>query len=299
MNLIPKLKKKPAGEIGAAVAEATPTNLLGDLMPLAKVINPMRSRMAEYDHAIHALSVARERLRDLADAPPPDMTLTVQREIAVAMGDPEVLARFDAANGQAINAEREARAAAVRDREELPARILALEHVVRQIAKRMRAGESVFDIERGAMGVFAPYAQRLVEAAKHYADVMQEAVTAAQTLSDTVRVYEYDLYADLKRIHRPELMGEVDEGILPKTMASVSWEVIQQINRRVGQVNVDLARRMDQEVQSADLHGEAIRIYSPGADDDHRKISSPELTRRVKRPLPVLNAAATTVVIGT
>lgn len=165
---------KPPAKSG--IIETTPTNLFGNLTPLAKIVEPMRNRMAEYDHAVHALAVARERLRDLADARPPDMTLTVQREIAVAMGNPETLAKFDAENGEAMKAERETREAALRDREELPARILALENVVRQIAKRMRAGESVFDLERATIEVFEPYAQRLVEAAKHYADVMQEAV---------------------------------------------------------------------------------------------------------------------------
>lgn len=45
MNLLPKLKKKQAGQIGTA-AETTPTTVLGDLTPLVNLIKPMRERMA-------------------------------------------------------------------------------------------------------------------------------------------------------------------------------------------------------------------------------------------------------------
>ena len=298
MNLISKLKKNQTGQIGAAT-EATSANRLGDLTMLTQLVQPMRHRMAEYDHAVRALSIARERLRDLADQPPPDMALTVKREIAVAMNDPEALARFDAENGEAFKVEREAREAALRDREELPARILALEQVVRQIASRMIEEEVVGDIEREAQQAFAPYAQRLMAAALHFADVMQEANSAASALNQALVIHEYDLFADLKRIHRLDLMGEIDEGILPKTMATVSWEAVQEINRRIGRIKPEVEQQMNQELAAADLLGERLRLYYPCAENDHRKISSPELTRRVKRPPPVLNAAATRVVIGT
>ena len=298
MNFLPKLRKNQTGQIGTAT-EATSSTRLGDLTMLSQLIKPMRHRMAEYDHAVHALSVARERLHDLADQPPPDMALTVKREIAVAMNDPEALTRFDAENGEAFKVEREAREAALRDREELPARILALEQIVRQIAKRMIDEEVVGDIEREAQQAFAPYAQRLMVAAQRFADVMQEANTAASALKQCLMIYEYDLFADLKRIHRPDLMGEVDEGILPKTMATVSWEAIQEINRQIGRIKPDVEQQMNQELAAADLLGERLRLYYPCAENDHRKISSPELTRRVKRPPQVLSAVATRVVIGT
>lgn len=297
MNLIPKLKKKQSGQVDIAIT--TSSTRLGDLEPLTQLVAPMRQRMAEYDHAVHALAVARERLRDLADAPPPDMTLTVQREIAVAMGNPDILARFDAENAEAMKAERDAREAALRDREELPARIKALEEIVRRIAQKMIDEESTFVIEREAQKVFAPYAQRLMEAAEQFADAMQEANTAASSLKQALTIYEYDLFSDLKRIHKPDLMGDVDEGILPKTMATVSWEVIQEINRRVSRVLTEVEGQMDQELVAANVLGERLRMYYPCAADDHRKISAPELTRRIKTPPPILNAAAARVVIST
>lgn len=298
MNLIPKLKKKQSGQIGTAASVAS-TSLLGNLTSLTQLIEPMRRRMAEYDHAVHALATARERLRDLADAPPLDMALTVQREIAVAMGDADVLARFDAENAAAIKAEREVREAALRDREELPARIKALEEVVHRIAQKMIDEEVTDVIEREAHRVFAPYAQRLMEAAQHFADVMQEANSAASVLNQSLVIYEYDLFADLKRIHRPDLMGEIDEGILPKTMATVSWETIQEINRRVGRIKPEVEQQMDQELVAANVLGERLRMYYPCSENDHRKVYAPELTRRIKTPPPILNAAAARVVIGT
>lgn len=297
MNLFPNLKKKQTGHV--AIPVGAPSSVLGDLTPLAQLVQPMRSRMKEFDHAIHALSVARERLRDLADLPPPDMTITVQREIAVAMGEPQVLERFDAENAVAIKAEREACDAAVRDRDVLPARIKALEEIVRRIAQKMISGDATTVIDREAKTVFAPYAQRVMEVAQQFADVMQEANTAASVLSQALVVYEYDLFGELKRIHRPELMGAVDDdGILPKTMAGVSWEDIQEINRRVKHSKPEVAQPMDQELVATDILGERLRMYAPCSQDDHRKISSPELTRRIKRPQPSPYGAATVITVS-
>jgi len=181
MNLLPKLKKKQTGHVGFS-NETQDGSLFGDLTPLTNMIKPMRSRMAEYDHAVHALAVARERLRDLADAPLPDMALTVQRELIVAMGDPAALARFDAEHNETMMTERQAREAAERDRTELPARIKALENLVRGIAQKMVDADCVCDIEREAERVFEPFAKRLMEAASQYVEVLQAAKTAAYTL---------------------------------------------------------------------------------------------------------------------
>lgn len=298
MNLLPKLKNKQTGQIGTS-AEVTATTVLGDLTPLVNLIKPMRERMAEYDHAIHALAVARERLRDLADSPPPDMTLTVQREIAVAMGNPEVLARFDAENGAALDAERQARETAMRDREELPGRIKALEEVVRQIAQRMIDRDAVTKIADEAETLFAPYAQRLLDAANQYADAMQEALAVAWTLKYPFEIYEYDLFADFKRSHRPELIDRAKEGILPDTVAGIDWKVLREVNERCEQINQPLAERVKQELESAGLTGERLRMYYPCSKDDHRRIYAPELTRRVKRPEPPMSDAAAVVTIHT
>lgn len=230
MNLLPKLKKKQTGQVGVATA-VPPTTVLGDLTSLAELIQPIRSRMAEYDQAIHALAVARERLRDLDDATPPDMTLTVKRELAAAMDNPDALARFDVEQGSALEAERAARVAARLDREELPARINALEAVVRQIAIQMIDWDRISAIESKVQVMFAPYALRLVEAAKRYAEAMQQARTASRALDQATMVYEYDLFLDLKLIHHPELMGKIEIGeILPRMMTGVSLETTNEIN---------------------------------------------------------------------
>ncbi len=298
MKLISKLRKQQTGQIGVEETNTPAETLFGDLTPLSKLIAPIRKYMAEYDHAIHALAVARERLRDLADAPPLDMSLTVKREIAVAMNDPEELSRFDAEYGAAIKAEREAREAAVRDREELPARILALEQVVRQIANKMIDNDCTGEIERAAEAVFKPYAQRLFEAAKQYANLMQQATTAAWILNNRLAVHEYDLFGDKKRIHRPELIGDVEDGILPVTMAGVSWEEIQAINLSIGRTDEELASRMGKELVEAGLGGERLRMYYPCAEDSPYKVYAPELTQCIKRPQLIPNAASTIVRAG-
>jgi hypothetical protein len=303
VNLLSVLKKKQSGHISVAVSDATdatsPLTLLGDLTPLVKLVKPMRSRMAQYDHAIHALAVARERLRDLADAPVPQMTLAVEREIIVAMGDPEQLVRFDAENAETIKAERAAREATLRDRDELPARIKALETVVRRISEQMVGEEVVTDIDHEAQQVFAPYAQRVMAAAQHFADMMQEANTAVTVLNSALSIHEYNLFADLKRTHRPDLMGEVAKAeILPTTMASVSWEAIEQINLSLGRIKPDVEQQMNQELVAADLTGERLRFYYPCTENDHHKIYAPELTRRVNRPQQVANSVSTRVYIN-
>lgn len=298
MNLLPKFKNKQTGQIGTP-AEATPTTVLGDLTPLVNLIKPMRERMAEYDHAIHALAVARERLRDLADAPPPDMTLTVQREIAVAMGKPEVLARFDADNGAALEAERTVRETAMRDREELPGRIKALEEVVRQIAQRMIDHGNITQIEKQVQDLFAPYAQRLLDSANQYADAMQDALAVAWSLKSPVEIYEYDLFSHFRGSHRPELLDRIKEGILPDTVAGIDWQVIREVNERIDQIDKPLYERVQQELATAGLKNEQIRMYSPGAEDDPRRIYTPEITRRARRPEPPLSQEAAVVTIHT
>lgn len=304
MNLIPNLKKKQTGHVAAAIAHApTPVvatvSLLGDLTPLTKLVQPMRARMKEFDHARHALSVARERQRDLDDVSPPSMALAIQREIVVAMGDAQELARFDAENADAMKAERDAREAVVRDREELPARILALEEIVRRIAKKMIENDVTTTIEEEAQTVFAPFAQRVMDAAQILANVMQEALAASAALNQAVAVNEYDLFGNLKRIHRLELIGEVaKDDVLPLTMAGVPWEEIEDINLRIRNANPTTRQQMDQELAAADIAGERLRMYTPGLPGDDRKISSPELTRRVKRPEPSAFGGATVVTVS-
>lgn len=306
MNLIPNLKKKQTDH--AATAAITPTpipatapaSLLGDLTPLAQLVQPMRARMKEFDHALHALSVARERQRDLDDVSPPSMALAIQREIVVAMGDAQDLARFDAENADAVKAERDVREAVVRDREELPARILALEEIVRRIAKKMVDNNVTTTIEEQAQTVFAPFAHRVMDAAQIFADAMQEAYATAAALNQAVVVNEYDLFDNLKRIHRPELMGEVaKDDVLPQTMAGVPWEEIEEINLRIRNANPATRQQMDQELAAADVAGERLRMYTPGLPIDDRKISSPELTRKVKRPEPSPFGTPTRVLINT
>jgi hypothetical protein len=310
MNLFTDSKKKQSGHV--AIAAASPasqaagqvidqsTTLAGEeLKSLAQLVQPMRSRMKEFDHALHALSIARERLRDLADLPPADMTLSVEREIAAAMGDPQALERFDAQNADALQAERSACEALMRDRQELPARILALEELVRRIAKKMVDNEVTSAIDEQAHKLFAPYAQRVMEVARQFADVMQQANAAASVLNQCLAIYEYDLYGELMHIHRSELMGEFKKNaILPQTMAGVSWQEIEAINEHLRDANAQIRQRMEQELVGANIVGERLRMYAPGLRSDDRKISSPQLTQRLKRPELSPYGVATRVLIN-
>ena len=119
MNLFTHPKKKPTGQIGQPASKADSLLPPEPLAALHQLIAPMRERMKRYDEAIQALAVTRDRLLDLEDLPPPDMTFTVERELLAARGDAEALRAFDAEHGDSLAAEREQRMALSREREEL------------------------------------------------------------------------------------------------------------------------------------------------------------------------------------
>ena len=63
----------------------------------------------EHTRLLNALGQARFQRRHQKDLPLPEMSLVIKREMVVAMGDADALARFDADNATALKAEIEAR----------------------------------------------------------------------------------------------------------------------------------------------------------------------------------------------
>ena len=133
MNMLSKLKKKSATTDPVA-ADTPAMDLLGDLQPLANLVQPMRTMATEHTRLLNALGQARFQRRHQKDLPLPEMSLVIKREMVVAMGDADALARFDADNATALKAEIEAREKCLRERELLPARIAALEGLVQESA---------------------------------------------------------------------------------------------------------------------------------------------------------------------
>lgn len=301
MNLIAKMKKQ-TGQIGQT-AEAVNTLLPADaLASLRQLIDPMRERMARYDEAIQALAIARARLLDLKELPPPDMTLAVERELLVGRGDVEALRAFDAEHGENLAAERAKRETLMREREELPARVQALETLIKKIAGEMK--ERIPDLLRAhelVTELFKPFAKEAFAAAQTYVDAARRAHTAAEALAKTVSAYRYDLFGDFKQIMAPELYGVRGRNVLPLGLPGIRHEEIERLNHALDDIDEDLYARLTSELDAAGLSGDQLRVYGPPAKDDSRRIYTPEhLTPgRIKQMPTPLSAAAAVETIHT
>lgn len=300
MNLFVTSKKKQTGQLGQPVKKSEAMLPPEDLAALHQLIAPMRERMQRYDEAIQALAVARDRLLDLEDLPLPDMTLTVERELIAARGDAEALRAFDAEHGESLAAERAQRTALLREREELPARVHALEALVTKIAGEM--ADHVPDLFRAheqVEALFKPFAREALAAAQGYVRAVRRARTAAHALTKVVGAYRYDLFGDLKEKMEPELYGLRGDDVLPQGLAGCGYEELATLNHEIDSLDTDLLQTLAATLEAAGLSGERLRIYGPPAEDDPRRIYVPEALQRqrVKRPPPSLSPLAAVVTV--
>lgn len=276
MNMLSKLKKKTT----AADPVATDTlalDLLGDLQPLVNLVQPMRAMAAEHTRLLNALGQARFQQRHQKDQPLPEMTLDIQREIAVAMSNAEALAKFDAENGDALKAEIEAREKCLRERELLPARIAALEGLVQESARKTTTDIPITEIEDEAQKLFTPYAQRLLAAAKAYAKARSEAMSVAHVLNRAVTIRKYDVEGNFRVLAEPDLMADIAKGdILPNTMAGVHWEDLRDVNYLSRAYDDALLEQLSNVLIDAGVRGADLTVYQAKTDNDHRSFYAPE-----------------------
>ncbi len=297
MNMLSKLKKKSASTDPVG-ADMPALELLGDLQPLAKLVQPMRAMATEHTRLLNALGQARFQRRHQKDEPLPEMTLAIQREVAVAMGDADLLAKFDAENGDALKAEIEAREKCLRDRELLPARIAALEGLVQESARKTTADIPITEIEDEAQRLFAPYAQRLLAAAKAYAKARSEATSVAHVLNRAVAIRQYDVEGNFRILAEPELMERIEQGnILPNTMAGVHWEELRDVNYQAKAYDDALLEQLSSVLTEAGVRGTDLTVYRPKAENDHRSFYAPEPTGYARPPEPSPYSMAARVVI--
>lgn len=300
MNLFTKPQKKQTGQTGLPATQADSLLPPEALAALRHLIAPMRDRMKRYDEAIQALAAARDRLLDLDNLPPPDMTLAVERELLAARGDAEAVRAFDAAHGDSLAAEREQRTALLREREELPARVRALEALVTRLADEMQ--EHIPDLFRAHEQVeelFKPFAREALAAAQGYASAVRRAHSAAHALTKVVGAYRYDLFGDLKEKMDPELYGLRGQDVLPQGLVGCSYEELATLNHELDGLDNDLLQALTSTLDAAGLTGERLRIYGPPAKDDPRRIYVPEnlQRKRVKPMPPPLGSSAAVVTI--
>ena len=174
MNVNPSTKKAAAVANPKAVKGASPLNEIGDVSAVAQMFDRLRQQNAQYDQALAAL-VAANRISNGWDKPAePEMMLTIQREVLLALGDTEALAKFDQEHQQALAQEQAARVKATQQVLEAPNRVKALEQYINDLAGQIEAGldESLIDDE--IRRIFRPSAQRMLEAAKTFVQSWRE-----------------------------------------------------------------------------------------------------------------------------
>lgn len=283
MNLIPKLKKTPPTT--APAADTTGLDLLGDLEPLARLANPIRTHAVEHEKILDALGKARFALRHQKNDAPPEMRLAIQREIAVAMGNADVLAKFDTENGDALKAEIEAREQFLREKELLPARIVALEALVQESAKKGMDALPVTEIEDEAQKLFTPYAEQFLAAAKAYAQARSLAMSVAHVINKAATLYQYDVVGNFRVLAEPDLMADIAKGdILPNTMAGVDWETLRDVNYQARNYDDVVLAQVSEQLSAVGLTGHGLKVYRHKGENDERKPYAPEPTGPANPP---------------
>ncbi len=177
MNLIPQLKtaiKKspkepmPSAEASEPQAAPHPTDDIRDLDALAAMLQQLQTRNQQYQRAIDALIAARRVVNGWDPKPEPELIWSVRRDVLVAPGDQEALARFDQEHGQDLATEKAERLAATQQALEAPARVKALEQYITDLAAEMTRDVDEGFIFEEMKRLFQPSAQRMLEAAQDF-----------------------------------------------------------------------------------------------------------------------------------
>jgi len=136
VNLIRRSKKS----IDVTADAESPLNEIGDVSAVAQLFERLRQQNAQYDQALAALIAANRISNDWDKPAEPEMALTIQREVLLALGDAEALAKFDLEHQQALAQEQAARVKATQQVMEAPIRVKALEQYLNDLAGQMVAG---------------------------------------------------------------------------------------------------------------------------------------------------------------
>ena len=167
MNLIRRCKKSTDVTANSASSDS-PLNEIGDVSAVAQMFERLRLQNAQYDQAIAALVAANRITCGWEKPAEPEMTLTIQREVLVALGDAEALAKFDQEHQHALAQEQAARVKATQQVLEAPTLVKALEQYLNDLAGQMVAGVDETLADQEIRRIFQPSAQRMLEAAKTF-----------------------------------------------------------------------------------------------------------------------------------
>lgn len=277
MNVNPFTKKSAAAANHKAVKGASPLNEIGDISAVAQMFDRLRQQNAQYDQAIAAL-VAANRISNGWDKPAePEMALTIQREVLLALGDTEALAKFDQEHQQSLAQEQAARVKATQQVLEAPTRVKALEQYINDLAGQMVAGLDETLIDQEIRRIFRPSAQRMLEAAKTFVQAWREMQSVEAVLLQRVRLTHTRVTGDSCTRYDHELIGQTRDGeLLPTLIAGIPYEELRDLNDQFTRANNELVAALDTALRSAGFDGWGLKVYHPKAKGDERRIYAPD-----------------------
>jgi len=262
----------------------SPLNEIGDVSAVAAMFDRLRQQNAQYDQAITAL-VAANRITCGWDKPAePEMTLTIQREVLVALGDTDALAKFDQENQQAIAQEQAARVKATQQVLEAPSRVKALEQYLNDLAGQMVAGVDESLVDQEIRRIFQPSAQRMLEAAKTFVQAWREMQSVEAVLLQRVRLTHTRVTGDTCTRYDHELIGQTRDGeLLPTLIAGLPYEELRDLNDQFTRTDNELVTALDKALRSAGFDGWGLKVYHPKTKGDERSIYAPDPNPPKKR----------------
>lgn len=268
---------KKSAATAKPVKDASPLNDIGDVSAVAEMFQRLRQQNAQYDQAIAAL-VAANRIQDGLDKPAePKMTLTIQREVLVGLGDMDALAQFDQEHQEELAQEQAARTKAVQQALEAPVRVKAMEQYINYLAAQMVAGLDESRIDEEIRRIFRPSARRMFEAAKTFVQAWREMQSMEAVLLHRVRLTHYSVTGDHRTGYHHELIGRRRDGeLLPTLIEGLTFEELRDLNDQFTHHDSELVTALDNALCSAGFDGWGLKVYHPKSKNDERRIYAPD-----------------------
>lgn len=275
MNVNPFSKKSAAAP--KSTKGASPLNEIGDVSAVTEMFERLRQQNAQYDQAIAAL-VAANRVKNGWDKPAePEMSLTIQREVLVGLGDTEALAKFDETHGAELAQEQADRMKAAQQIVEAPSRVKALEQYINELAAQIEAGldESLIDDE--ICRIFRPSAQRMLEAAKAFVQAWREMQSVESVLLSRVNLFHYSVTGDHRTRYEHELIGRRRDGeLLPTLIEGLAFEDLRDLNDQFNQHDSELSTALDNALRAVGFDSWGLKVYHPKGKNDERRVYAPD-----------------------
>ncbi len=277
MNVNPFSKKPAAAVTPKSAKGASPLNEIGDVSAVAQMFERLRQQNAQYEQAIAAL-VAANRITCGWDKPAePEMKLTIQRELLVALNDTDALAKFDQEHQQALAKEQAARVQATQQVLEAPIRVKALEQHIQELAGQMVAGLDEGLIDQEIRRIFRPSAQRMLAAAKTFVQAWREMQSVEGVLLQRVRLFHTYVTGDSCARYDHELIARRRDGeLLPTLIEGLSFEELRDLNHEFDRTDNELVNALDNALRSKGFDGYGLKVYRPKGKNDERKIYAPD-----------------------